>query len=147
MILEVNEENLPAAGRIHSEAWKESRKGFCSAPFVEKHTPEAQTEYLRRELAAGKRVYMLVEEKPLGIVSVWGSLIENLYILPGEQNRGHGTQLLRHAMARCEGTPTLWILDNNAGARRLYERHGFRLTGVEKQLSETLLELEMRLCK
>ena len=147
MIIAVNEENLPIAGCIHSEAWKESHRDFCAPEFVEKHTPSAQTEYLRREMAAGKQEYMLVEEKPMGIVSVWGSLIENLYVLPGEQNKGHGTRLLRYAMEHCADVPTLWILDSNVGARRLYERHGFRLTGVEKQLSETLLELEMRLCK
>ena len=51
---DVGEENLSAAGYVHSESWKESHRGFCSAEFVAWHTPQAQTDYLRRELAAGK---------------------------------------------------------------------------------------------
>jgi len=35
--------------------------------------------------------YMLVEEKPIGVVSVTKGLIEDLYILPDMQNMGYGT--------------------------------------------------------
>ena len=142
-IVAVDEYNIEAAGAVHSAAWQESHRSFCAAEFVEKHTPAAQTAYLRREMDAGKRVYLLVEKEPVGIVSVQGSLIENLYVLPRMQNRGYGTRLLRYAIDRCVGTPTLWILDNNRGARRLYERNGFRETGKRKQLTETLSEIEM----
>lgn len=143
MIIAVNESNIAAAGQIHSESWKESHRGFCSAEFVEEHTPEAQTAYLRREMDAGKQVYMLVEEHPVGIVSVWGNLIENLYILPQEQNKGYGSRLLYFAMEQCDGVPTLWILSNNAGAQRFYARSGFRETGNRKQLNDSLYEVEM----
>lgn len=85
---DVGEENLSAAGYVHSESWKESHRGFCSAEFVARHTPQAQTDYLRRELAAGKRIYMLLDPHPVGIVSVWGGLIENLYVLPGSRTKG-----------------------------------------------------------
>jgi GNAT superfamily N-acetyltransferase len=37
---------------------------------------------------------MLVEEKPIGVVSVTKGLIEDLYILPDMQNMGLGTKLL-----------------------------------------------------
>ncbi len=143
MIVEVNEQNIGDAGRIHSESWKESHRGFCSAAFVEKHTVAAQTAYLRREIQAGKRVFMLIDEQPVGIVSIQGSLIENLYILPQEQNKGYGTRLLKFAIAQCEGVPTLWILNNNEGAYRLYSRHGFEKTGKKKPLNERLYESEM----
>ena len=53
--VEVTELNIADAGRIHSESWKESHRSFCSAEFVEKHTPAAQAEYLRREIALGKQ--------------------------------------------------------------------------------------------
>ena len=46
-------------------------------------------------------------------------------------------------MAICEGTPELWILENNAGARRLYRRFGFRETGRMNSLSDTLREIQM----
>ena len=63
--VEVTEQNIADAGRIHSESWKESHRSFCSAEFVEKHTPIAQADYLRREMDAGKSVYMLIDDYPV----------------------------------------------------------------------------------
>lgn len=141
--VEVSEQNITDAGRIHSESWKESHRSFCSVEFVEKHTPAAQVEYLRREMVAGKRIYMLIDDYPVGIVSVHGSLIENLYVLPAEQRKGYGTQLLHYAIHQCAGTPCLWILNINVGAYRLYTKNGFKETGNIKQLSSQLAEIEL----
>ena len=142
-IIEVNESTILEAGRIHCESWKASHRSFCSAEFVDKHTPVAQVEYLRREMNAGKTVYMLIDNYPVGIVSVHGNLIENLYVLTSEQRKGYGSQLLDYAILKCTGTPCLWILNNNDGAYRLYYKNGFRETGKRKQLSDTLYEIEM----
>ena len=90
--VEVTELNTADAGRIHSESWKESHGRFCSDEFVEKHTSAAQVEYLCREMDAGKSIYMLIDEYPVGIVCVHGSMIENLYVLPSEQRNGYGSQ-------------------------------------------------------
>ena len=144
--VEVTELNIADAGRIHSESWKESHRSFCSVEFVERHTPAAQTEYLRREMVNGKRVYMLIDEVPVGIVSVHESLIENLYVLPSEQRKGYGSQLLRYAIERCAETPVLWVLNCNEGAYRLYKKNCFKETGERKLHREALFEIEMRLC-
>ena len=144
-IIPVTEENAADAGNIHAESWQESHRSFCTEEFVRRHSREAQTEYLRREMAEGKKVFLLLAPEPVGVVSVQGSLIENLYILPKEQNKGYGSRLLRFAMAICEGTPELWILENNEGARRLYRRFGFRETGKSNPLSSTLREIQMKL--
>ena len=141
--VEVTERNIADAGRIHSESWKESHRSFCSAEFVEKHTPIAQAEYLRREIDAGKSVYMLIDDYPVGIVSVHGGLIENLYVLPSEQCKGYGTQLLKFAIQKCQSTPKLWILNINEGAYWLYTKNGFKETGNRKQLNKNLYEMEL----
>lgn len=142
-MVEVTEENLAQAGFIHSESWRESHRSFCPVEFVDRHSPEAQAEYLRREMAAGKQVWMLIDKFPVGIVSVHYSLIENLYVLPGQQRKGYGTRLLDYAIRQCKGKPSLWILDNNLDALRLYERKGFHLTGKKLKLTEQLFEMEM----
>ena len=49
---------------------------------------------------SGSKCYMLVEDEPIGIVSVTGSLIEDLYILPQKQNKGYGTKLLQFAITK-----------------------------------------------
>ena len=85
---------------------------------------------------------MLAEGEPVGIVSVTDSLIEDLYVLPDRQNMGYGTKLLQYAVSRCTGMPTLWILENNTGAERLYRRMGFRKTGRRKAVTNGLDEIE-----
>lgn len=142
MIIRVTEGTLPQAGAIHAEAWQASHRAFCAAEFVALHTAARQEEYLRGKMAAGAEVYMLIEGEPVGVVSVTGDLIEDLYVLPGKQNRGYGTRLLRYAMERCAGTPTLWILENNTDAERLYRRNGFAPTGRRNGITEKLNEIE-----
>ena len=141
-IVPVGEETLAQAGMIHSESWRASH-GFCTPEFVAAHTPDAQTEYLRREMAAGKSLYLLTDGVPVGIVSVWGNRIENLYVLPALQGRGYGSVLLEFAVRKCDGTPILWVLNTNEAARRLYQRRGFRETGRCKELRDGLFEMEM----
>ena len=53
-------------------------------------------------------------------------------MLPERQNLGYGTKLLQFAIEQCTDTPTLWILENNLRAKRLYERMGFSETGRRK---------------
>lgn len=142
--VEVTEQNIADAGRIHSESWKESHRSFCSVEFVDKHTPVAQADFLRQEIAAGKRLYMLIDQYPVGIVSVYGNLIENLYVLPSEQRKGYGARLLNYAIQQCVGMPTLWLLNTNGSACRLYQRNGFRVTGNRKELKRGMYEMEMQ---
>lgn len=145
MIVDVDSDNLEAAGYVHAMAWQDSHRSFCSEEFVRSHTPQAQMEYLRRMMEAGKRIYMLIDELPVGIVSVDGCMIADLYVLPKRQRRGYGSMLLYHAINKCVGTPVLWVMNINTGARRLYERNGFEYTESKKMLKNGLAELEMRL--
>lgn len=142
MIIAVNKRNIIQAATVHSVAWKESHLSFCSLEFIEQHTPEHQMKYLSNKMAAGSKIFMLVEEKPVGIVSVSNRLIEDLYVVPDKQNMGYGSKLLQFAMKECVGTPTLWILENNTGAERLYRRMGFRETGRIHRVTDGLAEIE-----
>ena len=145
MIVIVDESNLLEAAAIHSISWQDSHHSFCSPDFIALHTPEHQREYLREKMNAGSRVYMLVKDRPVGVVSVTGSLIEDLYILPEMQNKGYGTELLQFAVRQCPGVPTLWILENNANAARLYRRLGFKETGKVNAITDRLDEIEFSL--
>ena len=142
MIVPVDERNIAAAGAVHAASWRESHS-FCTPEFVAAHTAETQAEYLRREMNAGKALFLLLDPEPAGVVSVSGDLIENLYVLPEKQGRGYGSALLEHAAARCPGAPRLWLLNINEKARRFYEARGFRETGARRELKNGLAELEM----
>lgn len=82
MIITVDQTTVHQAGWIHALSWQESHRSFCSPAFVALHTPERQTAYLADKLARGTLICMLLDPEPVGIVSVTGSLIEDLYILP-----------------------------------------------------------------
>ena len=141
-IVEVNESNVEEAARIHSVSWQESHKAFCKSDFVALHTPERQKKYILDKMAAGSKFFMLVQKTGVGIVSVTKNLIEDLYVLPVMQNKGFGSELLRFACAKCDGKPTLWILENNLGAERLYLRNGFVPSGNRNHITGKLDEVE-----
>lgn len=142
VIIPVDKTNLFQAAVIHSISWKESHRSFCTSDFLELHTPDRQWEYLSSKMRNGAKVYMLVDEKPVGIVSVTDSMIEDLYVLPDMQNMGYGTKLLQYAESQCTDTPTLWILENNENAERLYRRMGYKETGRRNSITDGLDEIE-----
>ena len=144
-IIQVDQETIQEAAVIHAASWRNSHAAFCSEQFIRKHTVENQKAYLLNEMKAGKKIYMLVDKIPVGIVSVKENLIENLYVLPAEQHRGYGTELLRYAIATCLGIPRLWVLDCNIKARSLYIKSGFIQTGNQHILSDNISEVEMEL--
>lgn len=90
MIVPVTEENLMDAARVHAAAWRDSHREICAPEFVAAHTARRQADYLRRERAAGKELWLLLSPGPVGIVSTWGDLIENLYVLLSTHRVGRG---------------------------------------------------------
>lgn len=144
MIIQVSNETIEKAAEIHSISWKDSHKDFCSRDFIEKHSVEHQMTYLLNEIKFGKEIFMLLENYPVGIISIEDNLIENLYILPNEQGKGYGTKLLLFAISRCKDEAVLWILDNNKKAYKIYSKHGFYKTGSINILSDTISEIEMK---
>lgn len=145
MIVTVDQSNLSEAAAIHSVSWQESHRSFCSPEFIALHSPQHQKAYLQKKLDNGSKLFIMIADKPIGVVSVTGNLIEDLYILPDCQHQGFGTRLLRFAIEQCDGVPTLWILENNKGAEKLYRREGFRETGRKNAITDSLDEIEFSL--
>lgn len=144
-ITPVTPANLPQAACVHALSWQESHRSICSPAYVAAHTPQRQAAMLQKEIASGKRIYLLTDLEPVGVVAVDGCIIEHLYVLPARQGRGYGSRLLAFAVQQCHGVPTLWVLNTNERARRFYEQRGFHQTGRTKRLSDQLHEIEMQL--
>ena len=65
-----------------------------------------------------------------GVVVAYCSLgegwVEHLYVAPGHTGSGIGSRLIELAKERQPSGLQLWTFQVNSGARRFYERHGFR---------------------
>ena len=108
----------------------ESRRAFL--PFA----PSAHSE-------ADVRKWVRSRLLPSGSVAVWeetGSVvgvlatsvetacswIDQLYVLPGWNGKSIGTALLQHAHKALPRPIHLYTFQENAGARRFYERNGYK---------------------
>ncbi|SFP09755.1 L-amino acid N-acyltransferase YncA [Mesorhizobium sp. NFR06] len=90
------------------------------------HTPEEDLFFIREIVLPGRRVIVAEAGKAIvGFIAVSGEWVEQLYLDPNWTGRGIGSRLLAEATA---GMPSvkLHCFQANTGARRFYERHGFR---------------------
>jgi GNAT superfamily N-acetyltransferase len=97
--------------------------------------PESALEPIAARICEHEELWLAEEDgRLLGFLGIEAStnlggapVLEKLYVEPAEQNRGIGAALLEKAKElRPEGL-YLWVFQKNDGARRLYERHGFRI--------------------
>jgi ribosomal protein S18 acetylase RimI-like enzyme len=63
----------------------------------------------------------------VGFLGLWADIVSHLWVYPDQQNQGVGTALLELAKERRPSGLRLQVFQQNVGARRLYERHGFTL--------------------
>ncbi|MDP9356313.1 MAG: GNAT family N-acetyltransferase [Chloroflexota bacterium] len=65
----------------------------------------------------------------VGVAALDGKMLEQLYVHPGEQGRGIGSDLLANAKALSPSGLSLWTFQRNTRARAFYEQRGF--TAIE----------------
>ena len=142
VIVPLTDTLLDEAARVHSDSWRASH-GFCSPEFVAAHTAQRHRSLLLAQMEQGKRFFLLLRVgECLGLVSEQDGLIENLYVHPEHWHEGVGRQLLEYAQA-LHPAPRLFVLSNNERAIAMYRRAGYRFSGRENRLSDTLTEREM----
>lgn len=73
-------------------------------------------------------LWVAAGEEPLGFLGIDGRSVEALFVDPAHHGKGIGRALLARAMEA--GRPlTVDVNEQNEGARRFYERSGFRVVG------------------
>ncbi|MBZ9662592.1 GNAT family N-acetyltransferase [Mesorhizobium sp. ESP-6-4] len=90
------------------------------------HTPEEDLFFIRDILLPEQQVTVAeAAECIVGFIAAQGEWVEQLYLDPAWTGQGIGSRLLAQATA---GIPVvkLHCFQANTGARRFYERHGFR---------------------
>lgn len=138
--------DAPALARVHVDAWRTTYRGILPAGGL------AGLSYERREhgwnevlaLAPEQRHFIYVAEDQTGQVigfssagretsgdPIYTAELYAIYILEEFQHRGLGRRLMRAAvdglMQAGYAKMLLWVLADNTGGRRFYERLGGRV--------------------
>ncbi|HSX95875.1 MAG TPA: GNAT family N-acetyltransferase [Streptomyces sp.] len=144
---------------IRVGGWRTAYAGLVPRSYLDAMGVEEDAEKRRVMLVkAGDRVVNLIAERA-GEVVGWAAYgpyrdgevrtgdaeLYALYTRPGHFGTGVGTALLRESAERCEaaghGTLFLWVLKENAPARRFYAHHGFTADGAEEPFEADGIEV------
>jgi GNAT superfamily N-acetyltransferase len=128
-----------------AEVFIASFRGLTYLPLL--HTDDEIRRWIRTEMVPGHEVLVAeADDRIVGFAAMTHDLLGHLYVHPEVQNQGVGTALLEDAKKRRPAGLRLWVFQRNEGARRLYERHGFRLveltdgTGNQEREPDALYE-------
>ena len=90
------------------------------------HTPDEDLAFIR-DIALPRQQVTVAEagKNIVGFIAVSGDWVEQLYLGPNWTGQGIGSRLLTQATAALP-VVKLHCFQANTGARRFYERHGFR---------------------
>lgn len=89
---------------------------------------------------------VLIESRRAFLPFAPSAWIDQLYVVPGWTGKGIGTKLLRHAHGVLPRPIRLYTFQENAGARRFYERNGYKAVkftdgrGNEEKCPDVLYE-------
>ncbi|MEW2287734.1 GNAT family N-acetyltransferase [Streptomyces sp. NPDC047841] len=140
--------NCDRVSEIRIRGWRHAYRGLMPQPYLDRLSVTADAERRRARFAEGNgSVVNLVAERD-GAVVGWAAHgpyrdggthtgdaeLYALYVDPARIGGGIGRALLAEAAERCQAHPRmlLWVLKDNAPARRFYERAGFRPDGAEE---------------
>jgi GNAT superfamily N-acetyltransferase len=130
--------------RLHAESWRRHYRGAFADSFLDGDVLADRLEVWTARLAdPGHSATFVAEDEaqPLGFAHVildhdqrWGSLLDNLHVVPGRQRQGIGKALIaqaRRTVAERAAGPAmyLWVLEQNVSAQRFYRAQD----GVEVQ--------------
>lgn len=135
-----------AVGRIHVESWNVAYRGLVSDEAIARMDLATRTKFWAERIGVDEWPVFVLEERgtSVGFCQMVPSRdpdddpgrvghITSLHVLPNLRGKGYGRALLEHALAEFarRGFPevTLWVLEQNRGARGFYEKLGFRPDG------------------
>lgn len=102
----------------------------CLPYLPDLHTPEEDLAFFREHVFPASEVWIAhAGERLIGFAGARLDWLDHLYVDPNWHGRGVG-QALVSAVRRDRPELNLWTFQDNAQARRFYERQGFRLVAT-----------------
>ncbi|MFC7912946.1 GNAT family N-acetyltransferase [Streptomyces sp. NPDC057386] len=139
----------PVAG-IRVRGWQSAYRGLMPRSHLDAMTVAGNVERLRERLLRGDGTVTDLVAEAGGRIVGWAchgpyreedrrtadAELYAIYVDPGHYGTGIGGRLLAESVRRCtsagHGRMFLWVLKENKGARRFYERAGFTADGAEE---------------
>lgn len=145
--------------RIYALSWKAAYAGIVPQDFLDAIDDDRWVHKFRQDIGDGTLIALMIYDgdAPVGCAAFgaardekmpgWGEIV-SIYLHPDYFGKGFGEALLRETVAalRERGFEHvyLWVLRDNARARRFYEKHGFEPSGdvsTIEIMGETLVDV------
>lgn len=152
-------DDLPTIASLHATSWRRAYRGILGDDYLDGDLVAERTAVWREKLADGVGLGWIVrvDGAPAGFVFVrphadaqWGTLVDNLHVLPTYQGHGLGKRLLHEVATWCmqyapDAGVYLWVFTDNTPARGFYARvGGAEVEAVEQLASDGRVLPELR---
>lgn len=135
------DDDRAAVSRVYEASWKYAYRGIIPDAYLDSIPTGQWTNQI--DTPGRCNLILLDGEKVVGTSCIspsrfpewadWGEII-SIYLLPEYLDKGYGGLLLAAAVNGLQewryNRIFLWVLEENARARRFYEKHGFLPSGV-----------------
>lgn len=140
---EIGSKDAELIATMHTASWRTAYRGILNDEYLDSGIAEERRAEWERRLSTPQAEALgfiaRLEDEPVGFVfgfqnehDCWGTIIDNLHVLPGWKGRGIGRQLVsRFAAALIERGDSagvfLWVYEKNTAARGFYESIGGKM--------------------
>lgn len=166
IIKPVTENDATEFAETHTQSWKAAYKGIVPDEYLNSLSIEARAEKLKKNIVQFVDFEYLagwLDHKIIGTLVIGPCRDDDIdadeidktgevcgiYLHPDYFGKGYGYQLMNHAISslkRKYSKITLWVLEDNARARRFYEKAGFVFDGTRKEIVIGKPLIEIRYC-
>ena len=150
-IIKATTEMADEIGVIGFLSWNAAYGGIVPDDFLSAYTPEKRANSLRKALPSRPEEYFLFKADGLSIgfaiigppQDSWPSIkvgeIHALYFIPDSWGQGYAKEAISFCLFRLKELGylrvVLWVLSANQRARSFYEKHGFKSTTQQRDIT------------
>ncbi|MBV9331748.1 MAG: GNAT family N-acetyltransferase [Alphaproteobacteria bacterium] len=108
------------------------------------HSDDETREFISQVVRNCETFVAIRNNRTVGFAALREGWLDHLYVHPSRHNHGTGSQLFAEVQFQRPEGIQFWVFQQNAGARRFYERHGCALarltdgSGNEEKLPDAL---------